>query len=130
MQHNHCFEVRALPDIEMYGGDTTPWEVTLMCNDGTRFSADVSKGFAVTLTLTPFKASSGFGNNANTIPPILTKTGIVETKAGEGTIVTFEFEENDTKGLRGKFIYQIEIRQDENLRICQGSIYIKQNINR
>lgn len=130
MQYNDSFNVEYLPDIEMYGGDTLPWEVTLIRSDGSTFSVDTASACTATLTLTPLKASTGLGANANALPPILTILGEVRETLKGGSVVVFEFAENDTKGLRGKFLYQIEIKHDNDLRLCQGHILIKQNINR
>ena len=124
------YEIQTLPDIEMYGGDTLPWEVTLIRDDGSKFSVDTASECISTLTFTPLKATTGLGNNANALAPILTKTGEVKPTLDGSSVVMFFFTESDTKGLRGKFLYQIEVKHDEDLRICQGYIYIKQNINR
>lgn len=129
---NKCnkYEILNLPDIEMYGGDTLPWEVTLIRDDGSKFSVDTASECTSTLTFTPLKATTGLGNNATALVPILTKVGEVKQTLDGSSVVMFFFDENDTKGLRGKFLYQIEVKHDEDLRICQGYIYIKQNINR
>lgn len=127
-QQKFCIEI--LPDIEIYGGDTLPWEVTLIRDDGSKFSVDTASECTATLTFTPLKATTGFGTNANILPPILTKTGQVKPTLDGSSIILFTFEKNDTIGLRGKFLYQIEVKHDEDLRLCQGTIYIKQNINR
>lgn len=124
------YELHNLPDIEMYGGDTTPWEITLIRDDGTRYSTDTASELTATLTLTPLKATTGIGDNVNIITPIFTKTGTLKPILDGGSSVIFTFSENDTKGLRGKFLYQIEVKRREDLRVCQGHIYIKQNINR
>lgn len=130
MKNEMFFGIHSLPDIEMYGGDTLPWEVTLIRNDGSKFSVDTASECIATLTFTPLKATTGLGNNATSLPPVLTKIGEVEPTLDGSSIVVFTFSENDTKGLRGKFLYQIEVKHDEDLRLCQGYIYIKQNINR
>jgi len=124
------FEISNLPDIEMYGGDTLPWEVVLVRDDGSKFSADTASECTATLTLMPLKATTGIGANANAIAHIFQKIGEVRPTLDGSSIVLFMFNENDTKGLRGKFLYQIEIKHDDDLRICQGYLYIKQNINR
>lgn len=130
MRDNTSFNVESLPDIEMYGGDTLPWEVTLIRSDGSHFSVDTASECTATLTFTPLKASTGLGNSANALAPILTKVGEVREALSGGSIILFEFAEEDTKSLRGKFLYQIEVSHDDDLRLCQGHIYIKQNINR
>lgn len=130
MKDPEYFPIKTLPDIEMYGGDTLPWEVTLIRDDGSKFSVDTASECTATLTFTPLKATTGFGTNANILSPILTKTGEVKPTLDGNSIILFLFEKSDTVGLRGKFLYQIEVKHDEDLRLCQGTIYIKQNINR
>lgn len=124
------YEIESLPDIEMYGGDTLPWEVTMIRDDGSKYSVDTASECSSTLTFTPLKATTGLGGNANAVAPILKKAGeVIATPDGYSTIL-FSFNQSDTKSLRGKFLYQIEIRYRDELRLCQGHIYIKQNINR
>lgn len=124
------YEIESLPDIEMYGGDTLPWEVTMIRDDGSKFSVDTASECSSTLTFTPMKATTGLGGNANIIAPILKKTGVVVPTEDGYSAILFSFAQSDTKNLRGKFLYQIEIRYRDDLRLCQGYIYIKQNINR
>lgn len=128
---NNCnqYEIHTLPDIEMYGGDTLPWEVTFIRDDGTRFSVDTASECDYTLTFTPLKATTGLGGNASALSPILNITGTVKSTA-DGAVVVFAFSKQDTIGLRGKFLYQIEMKRGSDLRLCQGCVYIKQNINR
>lgn len=124
------FEVLKLPDVEMYGGDTTPWEISLTRKDGTPLVFEEGVDCSATFSITPLKTASGMGGNAQTIKPMFTKAGSMEKNASNGTSCIFAFAEADTKNLRGKFIYQIEVRNGSDLRIGQGSLYIKQNINR
>jgi len=124
------FNIHTLPDIEMYGGDTLPWEVTLIRDDGSKFSVDTASECICKLSFTPLKATSGLGNNSVAVPPIFEKIGEAKPTLDGSSVVVFAFSESDTKGLRGKFLYQIEVRHDDDLRLCQGSVYIKQNINR
>lgn len=128
--NKHIINAYTLPDIEMYGGDTAPWEVKLVKQDGTEFIVDMTPGFSAVLTLSTLKTISGMGNNAVVASPVLTKEGVYQVASDGSMALVFDFEENDTKHLRGKFTYQIEIRNDEQLRICQGELYIRQNINR
>lgn len=124
------FQVHALPDIEMYAGDTVPWEIILMRDDGSYFSTDTASECICMMTLTPYKVTSGIGVNAVIATPVLTKTGRVETTLDGVAAVVFDFTPADTRSLRGKFLYQIEVTHDTDLRICQGHLFIKQNINR
>lgn len=131
MDNRECIiNAYTLPDIEIYGGDTAPWEVKLVKPDGTEFEVDTTPGFSAILTLTSLKTTSGIGNNAVASSPILTKEGTYQTASDGSNALIFDFAEEDTKNLRGKFTYQIEIRNDEHLRICQGELYVRQNINR
>lgn len=124
------FPAYILPDIEMYGGDTVPWEVTLIHEDGGKYTIDGAKDFLCTLTITPFKVTTGLGGRASPVTPVLTKSGSLKQTLDESATVIFPFDIADTIGLRGKFLYQIEITYGTDLRAAQGHLYIKQNINR
>lgn len=124
------FPVYTLPDIEMYGGDTVPWEVTLVRDDGCKYTIDDAKNFTCTLTITPFKVTTGLGGRASPVMPVLTKSGSLQETLDESAIVIFLFDIADTIGLRGKFLYQIEVACGTDLRAAQGHLYIKQNIRR
>ena len=53
VEYNNCYNIERLPDIEMYGGDTLPWEVTPIRSDGSKFSVDTASELVATLTFTP-----------------------------------------------------------------------------
>lgn len=124
------FPVYILPDIEMYGGDTVPWEVTLVRGDGSKYILENDSKCICTLTFSPFKITTGLGGRAAAVAPVLTKSGEVKTELDGSATVVFDFTIEDTIGLRGKFLYQIEVAHEEDLRIAQGHVYIRQNTNR
>lgn len=130
MSNCSCYENSTLPDIEMYGGDNTPWEITLVKPNGTRFTAKPEKTYTATLSLIPIKVSSGISANASIPSPVLEKTGNFNIGLDGTAIVIFNFAENDTKALRGKYVYQVEVTCGDDLRVSQGHLYIRQNINR
>lgn len=125
-----CFPVYTLPYIEMYGGETTSWEISLVREDGTKYSAESAEACTVILTFMPFKTTTGLGYYAKPADPVLEKTGETILDTDGSPVTVFAFDEADTIALRGKYIYQIEVRHNDDLRVCQGDIYIKQNINR
>lgn len=51
----NSFTIHTLPDIEMYGGDTTPWIVTPIKDDGRVYADDCIIECTAVLTLTPLK---------------------------------------------------------------------------
>lgn len=124
------FPAHKLPDIEIYGGDTVPWEVTLIRDDGTSCPSSAAENFSCTLTFSPFKVTTGLGGKAISAAPLLTKKGTIKETSDGGAAAVFDFATQDTIDLRGKFLYQIEISNGDDLRIAQGHIYIRQNINR
>ena len=127
---NGCFIAQKLPDIEMYGGDTTPWEIVLMRDSNTIFEYETGQGCSVILTVTPSKTSTGQSAGAVLADPILIKHGAIQSTADAGTLAVFSFVDTDTKNLRGKYTYQIEVHYENELRLGQGSLYVKQNMNR
>lgn len=129
-EYKNSFEVHELPYIEMYGGETLNWEVDIVNDDGTYFKNEEILGCDAVLTLTPFKTTSGIGTSAIPAPVSLKKIGYVRNNSEGNPTIEFLFYEEDTIALRGKYVYQIDVRIQSNLRISQGYIYIKQNNNR
>lgn len=124
------YNIIRLPDLNMYGGDTTPWSVTLVRQNGNPYPYAAIDGCTCTLTLMPFSVSNGVNANVNLVPPVLTVVGtLTNDTMGTGTVV-FHLTKEDTIALRGKYIYQVEIDNDGDLRIGQGFVTIRQNINR
>lgn len=124
------FPAFILPDIEIYGGDTVPWEVTLIRDDGSKYSMETASECICTLSFSPFKTTTGLGGRASTVTPVLTKSGVIKEALDGSATVVFDFAVSDTIDLRGKFLYQIEVSHDTDLRVAQGHVYIKQNTNR
>lgn len=113
-------QMTILPDIEMYGGDTTPWYIQLMHGSGIGFTYSEAAGYSSRLTITPFAyLASGYA---------VQKTGTISSYNGNGAAAVFSFTENDTKALSGKFIYQVEFINGSNKRIGQGTLFIRKNI--
>jgi len=130
MKDKFYFCIERLPDLEIYGGDTTPWEIPLLNEDRSPYDTEDASLYSFTLTLTPLGVTSGLGDSSVAVSPSLTKQGEVRISTDGGALVFFDFARNDTKDLRGKYIYQIEAVSNEAARVCQGHIYIKANNNR
>lgn len=124
------FPVYTLPYIEMYGGETVNWEISLVQEDGTKYSVESAQACTVILSFMPVKTTTGLGYYAKPAEPVLEKRGEVTLDTDGSPVTVFTFDESDTISFRGKYIYQIEVRHNDDLRVCQGDIYIKQNINR
>lgn len=122
-------QVVILPDIEIYGGDTTPWEVAMMHQNGTGFSLEETSGYSAVLTVTPFMHSAGLGSGG-TNSYVLQKTGTIKPLSTGDVGAEFTFSTTDTKELAGKYTYQIEFNLGEASRVGQGSLHIMNNINR
>lgn len=119
-----------LPEVTMYGGDTTPWSVLIVKQNGNPYPFESLTGSTAKMTFTPYAISAGLGANAEAIAPVLTKTGTMTSDpSGIGTVL-FTMTKEDTISMRGKYIYQVEISKENELRVLQGIVTIKQNINR
>lgn len=116
------YRVEILPDIEMYGGDTTPWYIQMMHGVGSSFYYSEADGFSCKLTITPFAIVTA------THDPVLQKNGTIEEYGDEEAAAVFTFTEEDTKELFGKFIYQVEFSKNADKRIGQGNLIIKKNV--
>lgn len=125
------YTLNVLPDIEMYAGDTAPWVVYPM-DEHNRIRYESLSNYVNTLTIMPFTVSAGISANAMIPQVVLRKTGNADSGDDGYMIVTYTFSEGDTKSLRGKYVYQIEMKSQTGsvVRIGQGNLYIKQNINR
>lgn len=121
----------------MYGGDTTPWEITLLRDNGSKLAYDTGKNCTVKLTFAPVSAVTQFGFMAAASTPVLSKTIAPREGVDGGTVALVEFSEADTIELRGKFVYQLDILREvgpnedatDNRRVCQGWVLIMQNID-
>lgn len=125
-----CFEIRSLPDIDMYGGDTTPWEIFLVHENGDILEIDEELERACTLTLGNYNAKALATNNGSVMKPIWVHSGAFGiSPENNRTFIHFDFTPEDTANLRGKFLYQVDVLLGNNVRVCQGVVNIKQNIN-
>ena len=120
---NSC--IQALHDIEMYGGDTTPWRMYLKHDGGTYYTLAEADGYAATLTILPYYMKTGVGVNG---VPVLTKTATLK-EIDSKAVAEFAMTENDTKTLAGKYIYQVEFAYGSDIRIGQGNLYVHANID-
>lgn len=125
---NHSPE--KLPDVTIYGGDTAPWNVNVIQQNGNPFPYTSLSGATALLTFTPYAISMGLGGDSDSIDPILSVDGTVEEGEDSGTNIVFNLTYSDTVNLRGKYVYQIEISKGNDRRVLQGFVTIKQNINR
>ena len=124
------FATHKLPDIAMYGGDTTPWVITLTREDGSILDDLGGNTYECILSISPFAHSYGMSGSASVFAPLLLKSSpVVQVNSGQCTS-TFAFIMEDTIHLRGKYIYQIEVRSGINNRVCQGNLTILENKNR
>lgn len=130
MNHQVKFLVDVLPYIEMYGGDTVPWEVTLVREDGQKYLIDSAQNFTCVLTVSPINSISGLGGSSLVSAPILKKTAEIKEAFDGSATAIFDFLAADTLQLRGKFIYQIDVLYGTDVRTGQGHLLVKQNINR
>lgn len=122
------FPITILPDIEMYGGDTEPWDVQMVHEDGRNYTMAEVNGYGAVLTIMPFMFSAGLGITAAS--NILKKNGTIETYGTNDAMAVFKFTASDTSGLSGKYTYQIEFTYGSDKRIGQGNLYIRNNVNR
>lgn len=125
-----CNATMNLPDMLICGGDTTPWEIAILKEDGSPYPYEKLEGGSAVLTFSPYMSGAGMGADALVSEPEMTKNGeITEDENGNGLLV-FSFSKADTADLQGKFLYQIEISYGSSLRVLQGTITIRANISR
>lgn len=123
---NNAIPAAVLPDIEMYGGDTQPWEIYMTHENGVPYTVGEMTGYEARLTVTPFSVS----NYSATVRPVLNKSGRLSSKADGSAVIMFEFNSSDTIYMRGKYIYQIAFSYgDTKLRVGQGKLIVRPNNN-
>lgn len=118
--------IQVLPEIQMYGGDTTSWRFYMQHTTHSYYTLDETVGYSATAYIIPYFMQTGVGVNGT---PVLTKTATLKEFDGSAAAV-FEFTTADTINLGGKYIYQIEFVFGTEKRIGQGNLYIHPNINR
>lgn len=119
---NTCEDkVSKLPSIEMYGGDTTPWEIVLLNENHHPYTLDSVDGYSCTLTMVPFAASYGTSEYAAAAKPVLSKVGtMILSTLTKAVTVSFEFDIADTLLLRGKYTYQIEVFHNQERLVVKS----------
>lgn len=130
MMEKYDYSVTRLPDIEMYGGDTAPWEINLLDANGHRYTYQSLSGHSCVFSIQQYAVSAGRGQGANMIAPIIKKTiDIASDDPVDYVRVNIPFTQEDTLTLRGKYVYQIEIIGGDNNTVYQGWLHVIQNIN-
>lgn len=124
---NYC--VATLPDVEMYGGDTTPWEIAMLHENGTGYTLAEADGYSCVLTVTAFSHAAGLGSGGSS-SYALQKAGTIKTLSDGSVGAEITFSSADTKTLAGKFVYQVEFINGEQGKVGQGYLNIRNNINR
>ena len=125
------YSINRLPDLEIYGGETSPWEIEFVSENYLPYGKDDITGCLCTLVLVPYGYVTGVLNEDSQIRIVLTKTTAIARDNTTGRLyATFHFSIGDTQSLRGKYIYQIEIKQDSQLALGQGSVFIRGNLDR
>lgn len=119
-----------LVNIMMHGGDTQPWEVSLMRDAKTAYTAAELAEVTCVLDIIPF-TQSVYLDDATLDAPVLSKTGGISNDAYGCAMATFSFLPVDTMNLRGKYIYQLSVHKDNTImRVNQGKLTILPNVNR
>lgn len=129
---NNCtYAIQAgrLPDVEIYGGDTSPWHVKITDENGRPLSNTRLEGCALTLVAVPYGMSRGLSAGADRSEPILLAMGhLMDTPDGYA-VAEFEPDYDETVAMRGKYLYQITLCDGMNERVLQGKLTVKQNIS-
>lgn len=118
--------IQVLPEIQMYGGDTTSWRFYMQHASQAYYNIDEADGYSANVYIMPYYMQTGVSVSGT---PTLTKAATIREYDGIAT-AEFEFAVADTISLGGKYIYQIEFTCGTEKRIGQGSLYIHPNINR
>lgn len=125
---NTCMiAAETLPYIEIHGGDTQPWVIDFVHENGTGYAFAEVNDYSAKLTITPISYDCYGTGGAYVLSPILTIAGRLGVSDSGYANVTFDFNTDDTRYICGKYIYQVEISYGEKLRVYQGRLLIKPN---
>lgn len=131
MAYCSCYNIEPLPDLTVYGGSSEVISVLPKKPDGQYMTVEEADACSTKLTLARLSVLSGLGNNGTPVPPVLSKTGSVEVDDDGYPNFVFQMVSSDTLKLRGKYIYQIEIKSAASggttPQIFQGTMYIRYN---
>lgn len=121
------YQKYALPDIEMYAGNTDSWDFPL-------YDADMKRYLYTDVTAYTYKLiikDYGYTHRPNGSTYFtLVKTGLLSVEDdGVSAYVHFDFEKADTNDRYGKFTYQMEATGAGKFFSAQGNLYITKNIN-
>lgn len=127
MIFNESITAPHLPEITVYAGDTTPWVIRLIKEDGAPLFSDEDVENA-TCTLTIFPSAVANISQDSGEEAVLEKEDIQVTLDLQGnSFVTFNFDVADTAELYGKYLYQIDVDNGVDKRVSQGFVTFKQN---
>ena len=118
-----------LPDVEIYGGDNTPWHLKITDEDGQPFTTGSLSECTFELSAVPYGVSNGIDDSAETVEPVLVVDGSLLESTDGYAIATFSLPTAQTKAMRGKYTYQVKIVNGDDHRILQGKLTVKQNIS-
>lgn len=124
-------KTQVLPDLEMYGGDTTSWAVTFEAPSFAAAAFEDLSAFTCILTLSPYRSPMAAAMIAKAPEIVVRKTVELTRSATSGEITAlFEFLIDDTCCLFGKYTYQIEITNGDELYLAQGTLVIKPYVHK
>lgn len=116
----------ALPDIEMYAGNTDIWEFPLFNSNGVPYTSEEMEGYNFRLIIDDY----GFVRGRNTMSQnVIVKPGNLMDLEDGSAVVRFEFTKPETERKFGKYTYQFEAEGGERFFSAQGSLYIIKNMN-
>ena len=120
------YSAYTFPDMELYAGDTTEWVVPIHHEILGGLSEINTELLSAVLTILPHNISviTASSPSAETVS-FLSIEGVLDDNGA----FHFAFSKNDTLEFRGKYKYQIDIHYENDLRICQGNLYFRRNIN-
>lgn len=107
-----------LPTIEIIAGDTCPFIFDLR---------DITHTDVYTNSCTAYLSVSNYVNDGN--GPLVTKAFSSQTLTHEDDLI-FELEPSETIDLRGKYVYQLLLRNDKRTEIFEGHLIVYANRNK
>ena len=107
-----------LPTVEIIAGDTCPFIFDLR---------DITHSDIFTHSCTAYLSIAPYVNDGG--DAVVTKELLSQTLTHEDDLI-FELEPSETIGLRGKYVYQLLLRNDKRTEIFEGHLIVYANRNK
>lgn len=125
-----CNCAQTLPDVQIYGGDTEPWQLILCHDNGAPYKEAELTNCLISLDVLAL-TNRVYSDSRDTDRIALSKSGRLMAMADGSMTAIFDLIEDDTINMRGSYIYQVTMTiSGVSHRVCQGRLTVIPNVKR